>query len=169
MNWLAWLSLSLAAFAGCSDPVHDQRVAALGPEVDGVVPGPLHRPGQPCGACHGDEGPADPIFSLSGTVYRASDGEQPLFGVTVRAIDSSGAQYATTTNCAGNFYVTPDQFTPSWPIWLKVEYGATSAEMRSVASREGSCAACHDGDPSPHSAGRVFLDTTEVPDRGGCE
>ena len=58
------------ALVGCFvDPVHDEQVAALGPEPAGESPGPLHRPGQPCLVCHGGLGPAHQSFSVAGTVF----------------------------------------------------------------------------------------------------
>ncbi len=50
---------TLAVGGACGgDPVHDEEVAALGPEPGGGAPGPEHRPGQPCLVCHGGSGPA---------------------------------------------------------------------------------------------------------------
>ena len=57
-----------------SNPVHDNEVAALGPEDPSVPPGPDHRPGQPCLVCHGGSGPASAQFAVGGTVYAAQIG-----------------------------------------------------------------------------------------------
>ncbi len=54
---LAIVAAALGAAASCSDPVHDSEVAALGGETD-IPQGEYHRAGQPCGVCHGQEGPA---------------------------------------------------------------------------------------------------------------
>lgn len=160
----AWL-----LFCSCGDPLHEQGLEALGAEDPRVEPGPLHRPGQPCGACHAETGPAVRAFSLSGTVFRDGQEDVPLPSAEVRVIDSTGAQLSTFTNCAGNFFVTSAEYLPRWPIWMKVELGEVSAEMRSAASRESSCAACHAADPGPSSVGRVFLHVDDdALDSGAC-
>ena len=63
----------LSAAACSSDPVRDQRIERLGPEVSGVPEGPLHRPNQPCLLCHAGAGPGDAVFSLAGTVFTIRD------------------------------------------------------------------------------------------------
>ena len=49
-------SAAASALAACVDESHELQVQALGAEVPGVPMGPLHRPGQPCLVCHGDQG-----------------------------------------------------------------------------------------------------------------
>ena len=152
-----------------ADPVHDRDVAQLGGETPGVPAGPLHRPGQPCSACHDSEGPATARFSLAGTVYREAATTAALEGATVRVIDWTGAQYATTTNCAGNFFVRDTDFAPSWPVWVKVEYAGQTAEMISAAFRETSCNACHADPASPSTVGHVYLaQAGSVAGEAGC-
>lgn len=153
--WLLWLT----AFSSwsCGDPVHEQRVASLGEEAPGVPPGPLHRPGQPCGACHGDEGAAEPLFSVSGTVYVSPGGDAPLPGVRVRLVDARGVSHVTETNCAGNFFLTPSELAPQYPLWVALERGDEVVEMRSAISRETSCAGCHARPASPRSPGPVYF------------
>ena len=149
--------LGCVAMAACQDPVRERLLDELGDEDPAVPVGPLHRPGQPCLACHGPEGDAEPRFSFGGTVYQTPGSLEPLHDARVRFIDSNGEQYAVTSNCAGNFYSGADNFKPAWPVWMKVEFGEWTAEMVSPSSREGSCAACH-GDPaSPSSVGHVYL------------
>lgn len=156
MTRLSCVLLGLAVLA-CEDPVYDRQVEALGGEDPAVPRGPLHRPGQPCNLCHGEDGEASPRFAFAGTVYRTPGLLEPLHDATVRIIDSSGAQYSVRSNCAGNFYVGADNFRPVWPVWMKLEYDDWSAEMVSSASREGSCAACHRDPASPSSVGHVYL------------
>src|SRR5262245_43752578 len=88
--------------AACGDPVRDRRMDALGPEAPGIAIGPLHRPGQPCLACHDGKGEAR-AMSVAGTVFRTEDDAQPVFGVDVILTDAERRTFATKTNCAGNF------------------------------------------------------------------
>lgn len=143
---------------GCgADPVHERAVQELGPENPNIDPGPLHRPGQPCGVCHGGAGPAKGTFILSGTVFATPAGEEVLPGATVRFIDWVGAQGSTVTNCAGNFFVRADAPAPKWPLWLRVEQNGIASEMQSAVFRDGSCNTCHKIAPTPNSTGRVYL------------
>jgi hypothetical protein len=107
--------------------------------------------------CHGDEGPSATRFSLAGTVYRTRDADVPLVNATVRVIDFTGLQASAQTNEAGNFYLSPEKFDPSWPLWVRVEAEGAEAEMTSPIQREGSCASCHQGQGSPSSAAQVYL------------
>lgn len=145
---------------GCSDPVHEREVEALGPETTGVEQGPLHRPGQPCGVCHGEQGHARPLFSLSGTVYRHSRGDEPEARLRVRVLDAQGSQWSFVPNDAGNFYATADDFAPVYPLWIKLERGEQVVEMRSAIARESSCGACHRRLATPSAVGQVYF---EVP------
>src|SRR5262249_39649565 len=54
------LFLALVAPAGCGNPAVDPKIAALGPEANGVPQGEFHRSGQPCLLCHGPYGGASP-------------------------------------------------------------------------------------------------------------
>jgi hypothetical protein len=150
------LALLLLAVAACGDPVRDNQVAALGDEAPGVEPGPLHRPGQPCVACHSN-GEAEVDFSLAGTVFQRPTDDAPLAGATIRVIDSSGLQTSTVSNCVGNFFFKSSDFAPRWPVWVKLELGETTVEMSSAISREGSCAACHAQPASPSSPGQLYF------------
>ena len=149
--------------AGCADPVHDERVHALGGEQPGIPPGPLHRPGQPCNDCHDGRGPGNVVFSFAGTVYRTADATTPLVGARVRFQDSSAQKYETATNCSGNFFVLVEDFRPEWPVWVKVEYGGLEQMMGSPTYREGSCARCHRDPPGPSSVGHVYFGPSEFP------
>lgn len=144
----------LSALASCVDPVRDAAIEKLGPEKG--PPGPLHRPGQPCIVCHSDEGDSDP-FTIAGTVYLDPFSNTPIDGVQVTAIDSLGRSFTTATNCAGNFFVRPKEFTPTFPIWLEMLGGKTYRSMESASYREGSCAGCHTSPAGPSSPGPVYL------------
>ncbi len=154
---LAGATVALAlALASCGDPVHDDAIAALGPEAPNVPPGPLHRPGQPCAACHRDGGPAVP-FSLAGTVYATATSPKPAANVTVMIFDATLALTTFTTNCAGNFFARASDYAPKFPIWATLRAGRIQRDMDSPAYREGSCAACHTASVGPASAGPVYL------------
>src|SRR5256885_5077120 len=89
MTTRRWLML-FAMVVACNDPVHDARVDALGPEIDGVPRGPLHRRGQPCLTCHGGSGPANTELSVAGTVFATPEvGAPPLAGVTVSIYEAT--------------------------------------------------------------------------------
>lgn len=151
--------LCATALVACSDPVNDDARDALGPEQAGVPPGPLHRPGQPCVLCHGEEGPGDMVMSVAGTVYKFPDSDEPLAGAYVDFIDSSGKKFTAATNCAGNFFVQPEDFDPDFPIWTSLRYGgiAMPIEMSTPVFRERSCAGCHAIKSGTSSPGHVYF------------
>src|SRR2546430_7925326 len=71
--------------------------------------------------------------------------------------DVCSSDLTATTNCAGNFWIRPNDFVLAYPVRVTVAAEYTSIDMESRIFREGSCAVCH-GDPrSPSSAGHVFL------------
>ncbi len=154
--------------AGCGNPVIDQKVAALPPEVDGVPPSEWHRPNQPCLLCHGPYGGAKPQMSVAGTINAIpiSGKDQPIGveDVTVTITDSFGEVKTKKTNCIGNFFLTTDEWEPGFPLAAKIEYptpggaaGATTpAYMSTRIGRDGSCAGCHSGERSEGSPGIVF-------------
>ena len=153
LRTLALAALAAAAAgAGCdTDPVHTAEVNALGPEAPGVPAGPYHRAGQPCGVCHGPEGPASTEFAIAGTVFYGPGTTSPpvgVGGVVVYLEDDSSSQHQETTNCVGNFYVSPSDWTPQFPVLVTV--GGTAdgmygqASMQSLVGRSTSCGACHE-------------------------
>ena len=153
--------------AGCSDPVRQNAIDALGGETDGVPKGPLHRGGQPCLLCHGGDGPGESVFSLAGTVYQTQATKVPLANALVKVIDSLGKEQKAGTNCAGNFFIMRDDYEPAYPVWTKLEFGFTvnpdgthqpiEQAMGSPIYREGSCGKCHQDDTGTESAGRVYF------------
>jgi hypothetical protein len=147
---LLWASLS-----ACGDPVKDLAAKELGPESSSVVEGPLHRPGQPCLVCH--DGVKARAYSIAGTVYRTSDSDQPAAGTSVHLIDTGGRRLLAVANCAGNFFVKPEEFAPRYPLWVSLSVGSLEVAMDSPINGEGSCARCHGMDPGPGSAGRVYV------------
>ena len=164
----------VAVFAwSCGDPVHNARVDALGPESSGGT-GPTHRPGQPCLACHNDQGPSSTEFSVAGTIYQsAALGSPPLVGATVTIYDATqnadgGAPHTFTTNAAGNFYAPKSDWTPFFPLH---DISVTSPDvpaptmMHTVVGRDGSCATCHFDPKGPGSHGHIYLvvDPADLP------
>jgi hypothetical protein len=157
------------ALVGCFvDPVHDEQVAALGPEPAGESPGPLHRPGQPCLVCHGGLGPAHQSFSVAGTVFAIQGETTPLDTAVVNLTDSHDAGVGIETNAAGNFFVTRNIYDPYWPMHAKITLGTSESSMISHIGRNGSCAGCHVEPAGPSSPGSVYLyfDQSSVPDGG---
>jgi hypothetical protein len=145
----------LLALAAC-DPVHDDAVAALGGEQGGH-PGPTHRPGQPCLLCH-DGALGDPQeFSVAGTVFLHLESETPAQGATVELHDANDKTFDLVTNRGGNFYISPDQYRPAYPVDVKVRFQGETVTMHSLIGRDGSCAGCHVDPPGPDSPGRVYV------------
>jgi hypothetical protein len=163
------LALGLAAGMGlpsCVDPTHDAQVQALGGEAPGVPHGPLHRPGQPCLVCHGEEGPASQKFVMAGTVYATQGQGAPADGVQVLIEDVNGSFFAVTTNQVGNFYISTAQWSPTWPAQVQISKGMSMQQMLTHIGRDGSCADCHTQTPGPTSAGPVYLDMAPLPGGG---
>lgn len=160
-------ALALAALlAGCEDPVLQEQLDALGPESADVLPGPLHRPGQPCLRCHAPTGPASP-FTVAGTVFQKPESDLRVGGVEVRLIDAAHRTHLAYTNCAGNFFVSPQEFEPVLPLWVSLNEPRQGlhSDMESAMNKDGDCGACHQGKKSPSSAGQVFLtEDPAVPD-----
>jgi hypothetical protein len=166
MTWQAWagvvaFAFALAASAGC-DPVHDHAVTDLGDETPGVRRGPLHRPGQPCIVCH-DGALGDPrAFTVAGTIFVDQSSLSAASGAVVTMQDHDGKTFESTANEAGNFYVSPQEFTPTYPMKVAVTYGGTTVKMVSLVGRNGSCSGCHTDPGSPSSPGHVFIPANGV-------
>ncbi len=163
---LLWVTLALVATA-CADPVLDAEIAALPGEVPGIHTGPTHRGGQPCTLCHSSGGGRNPQFSLAGTVYQKPTTKIAVEGAVVHVVDATGATNDLTSNCAGNFYVTVDQWQPTFPLFVQVSDAATgmSIKMTTKAGRDSSCAQCHADPAGTDSPGHVWLtDDPTVPD-----
>jgi hypothetical protein len=151
VNTRAFLLLALAA----CNPVVEDAVDALGPEAAGVRRGPLHRPGQPCLLCHDGDIGDPPQFTVAGTVFDDPVDLDGADGITVTMTDANDSMYEATTNAAGNFYVTPDQWNPTFPLHVSLSNGLV---MSSEIGRNGACAFCHVNPASPSSPGPVVLE-----------
>lgn len=147
--------LALATLVSCGDPTRDAIIESLGEEAPGVPVGPLHRPGQPCNVCH--DGEVAREFSVAGTVYWAFDSKKPAPGARVDLTDADGDQQVAYANCAGNFFLLPEDTHVDFPFWVKVSGGGVEITMDSPVNGQGSCAACHKKTLSPRSTGRVYL------------
>lgn len=149
---LALVALSAPA---CGNPVTDDKIEALGPEVDGVPESEHHRPGQPCVLCHSIAGGASPELAIGGTVFADSEGLLPVEGAEVVLYDAVGDSYVMTSNCIGNFYLEKTgSKDPQFPLAAEVRCPTYDADgnklegqkvrsMNSWISRDGSCATCH--------------------------
>ena len=145
-----------AAVVGCGDPTKEAEIEALGDEAFGVPVGPLHRPGQPCNVCHDGETARE--FAIAGTVYWALDSRAPAPGTRVDMIDADGNKQLAITNCAGNFFVLPEDRVVRYPYWVKLTApGASEITMDSPVNGDGSCATCHHKTFGTRSTGRVYL------------
>lgn len=157
------LSAAWMALTAC-DPVHDDAKAALGPETPGVQKGPLHRPGQPCLVCHDGAMGDPPRFIIAGTVYRTQGTLLASEGAIVSLVDTNGSSIQLTTNAAGNFYATPGQYDPAFPIQVTVEGSSgqmtrmeTLIEGNGTVEPNGGCASCHSDPQGPNSPGHVCI------------
>jgi hypothetical protein len=143
---------------GCQDPVHSDRVAMLGGEVEGLRRGPLHRPGQPCTYCHGGQGPARAVFDLAGTVFQYPSGDtRGIGGVSVDLIDRYARIVSIDSNETGNFYFSAGQLDLEFPLKARITAGGTQMIMNTPIFRARSCAECHSGQ-GPHSVSRIYLE-----------
>ncbi len=133
----------MASAAACYDPVHLDAVATLGPEAPGVAPGPNHRAGQPCLTCHGGDGPAEPEFSVAGTLYTVRGTNQVLAHGAVTVTDKRGESRVTRSNAAGNFFITKVEWSPAFPLRVVLEADGVRREMVTTIGRDGGCATCH--------------------------
>jgi hypothetical protein len=152
------LLLASAATAGActADPVHSDAVSALGPEAAGIPQGQYHRAGQPCGVCHGTEGPANTQFSIAGTVFFGPANGQPpantqtpvgVGNVQVVLEDDTQSKHTVMTNCVGNFWVNPSDWNPAFPVLVTIagqpQTTPLQVAMISHIGRDPSCADCH--------------------------
>jgi hypothetical protein len=160
----ASIALMAALALGACDPVHHDAIAALGPEAPGVRRGPLHRPGQPCLLCH-DGAIGDPQrFTVAGTVYQTPGEKVASVGATVALSDAKGSSFRLKTNAAGNFYATPSEYDPTFPIQVEVQgpggetvHMQTLIEGNAAVEPNGGCASCHFDPAGPDSPGHVSV------------
>jgi hypothetical protein len=156
-GFLPLFALLAALLAAACDPVHASAVSALGGEAPGVRTGPLHRPGQPCLLCHDGALGDPPAFSVAGTVFQRPGDKTPVDGATVTLTDVDGSTYTAQTNAAGNFYVTPSQWTPHYPMIARIAASGLNVPMNTLIGTQGACNGCHVDPAGPTSPGHICL------------
>lgn len=165
---LATGALAAALASSCSDPVLDDAVEAQGNETSGIPQGPYHRAGQRCVVCHQEGGPASNApFVVAGTIFAQPARQVGVDGAEVRMTDADGTKFTAKTNCVGNFFVTPAEWQPKFPLLVEVAKGNLKRPMRTPIGREASCAGCHTPAlpvPNPEQQmGHVYLYATDEP------
>jgi hypothetical protein len=161
------------------DPVHRAAVNNLGDENGDAYPteSEYHRPGEPCALCHSKQGPADSVFVLAGTVFWGPDDyNRRAPNAYVRIKDANKVTKCFVTNCNGNFFVKPEQFSRlTFPLLVSVERAKNPGgknpgdedtlairRMTGHIGREPSCATCHiQGLRDFGSPGQISLYPTE--------
>lgn len=151
------LALALGGVA-CEDPVHDERVDALGPEPGPYPQGPLHRAGQPCTVCHGGKGPGSPTFDLAGTVFVSKNDRRGLVGAKVILYDQFGNTDAYFTNEVGTFIADEGFLSLDFPLWVALELNGERVRMKTPIFRETACGTCHADPASQDSVGHVYFE-----------
>ena len=147
---------------------------ALGGEARGVRPGPLHRPGQPCLVCHGeDHSPGGLIYEIAGTVYDSATDSRGLGNAEVVLTDASGNELVMRSNGAGNFFISVDNNVSAprggfagqlvvprglkFPLRATVRRGDVEQKMQGLIWRKSSCADCHRREVDETSNGPIYL------------
>ena len=137
----------------CSDPVHNDDVAALGPEPGGAAPSELHRPGQPCLTCHGGQGPADLELVVGGTVFDFRGSLTGVSGVTVHISDGDNQPppVPVVSNQVGNFFIRRSDWDMSFPLDVFITNDKAQPPIKKTMTtrvgRDGGCGTCHRGLP----------------------
>ncbi len=177
-TFLTLFGVALVAGAGSScnlDPVHRAGVNNLGPENSDAYPptSEFHRPGEPCALCHSKDGPADSQFVLEGTIFWGPDDyNKRVDSAYVRILDANKTRKCFVTNCNGNFFARPEDFSRiTFPLLVSVERTKDPGKdentlvirrMTGHIGREPSCATCHiQGLRDFGSPGQIRLYDTE--------
>jgi hypothetical protein len=104
--------------------------------------------------CHDGD---PPEFSIAGTVFEKPTGTKAVRRATVELHGSDGSTFRLTTNAAGNFYASPNEYKPAFPLEVQVHYAGEVTKMHTLIGRDGSCAGCHSDPPGPDSPGHVYV------------
>jgi hypothetical protein len=95
---------------------------------------------------------------MAGTVFAGGNSLLPSVGATVTLQGADGTTATATTNAAGNFYLTPDLYAPTYPVHVtSITLGGVSNTMHSHIGGNGSCAGCHVDPAGPDSPGHVYF------------
>jgi cytochrome c553 len=94
---------------------------------------------------------------MAGTVYQLFRDNAPAAGVLVLLEDITGQAKTATTNAAGNFYLEPSEWNPTYPVTVKVQLGTVTKQMSTDIARAASCAECHRDPPNQTSPGHVYV------------
>jgi hypothetical protein len=133
---------AIASAVACKDPIPSSQKDELGDEDPGYSPGPYHRAGQPCLVCHSERG-GETEFTIAGTIFASPTRQVGVDATEIRLTDADGTQFIAKTNCVGNFFVKPSEWTPKFPVLVTVAKNGTRHSMQSAIGRDGSCAHCH--------------------------
>ncbi|MBT3221902.1 MAG: hypothetical protein HN348_22740, partial [Proteobacteria bacterium] len=101
-------------------------------------------PGHQCISCHEDEGA--PEYAFAGTIYAGPTQADDCFGeegVTIRLVDDNGDTWETTSNEAGNFYLSLADNSVAYPATAYTVSGGVESEMTDPVY-QGECNKCHD-------------------------
>jgi hypothetical protein len=71
--------------------------------------------------------------------------------------DAEGTIRQLATNQTGNCLIKKSEWTPVYPMRVKVSFGGVSIDMLTHVGRAGACADCHTDPASAASAGHVYL------------
>ena len=117
---------------------------------------PLMHPGADCIACHASSG--GPAFGLAGTVFAMLDEPTDcggVEGVVVQLTDANGQIQQLTSNAAGNFYMSVDDFSGiATPFNVEVQYRGNTSAMP-ISLTIGSCNSCHTRQGATGASGRI--------------
>jgi cytochrome c553 len=105
--------------------------------------------------CH--DGVAARKIAVGGTVFWALQSTSAAPAAQVTLTDHRGAHQLAVTNCAGNFFIFPEQMAVQFPFWISMTDGSSDISMDSPVNGDGSCAKCHGTELSTTSTGRVYL------------
>ena len=165
ISWIVFTSV-----LGCGDPLRDRRVELLGEEDANFPADARHRPGQPCTWCHNAYEGAKPEMTIGGTTFfQPADPEEPPFiagNFVVRLLDSDGKTINLQANACGNYWATPEQFDPVFPMRTRILADVdgdlvVNVGMSTRIGREGSCGACHTQQKTPFSPGPIIVNAPD--------
>ena len=94
---------------------------------------------------------------MGGTVYLNQGEDTAAQGAIVHVTSSNGETHDLVSNSVGNFYMSSQEFIPTYPLVITVEGDGVTQKMSTHVGRDGSCAGCHVDPQGPTSPGRVYL------------